>query len=91
LFAGSQFENDLVRCRVPPAPMARRPDPRETEILSKKNLEELRYNLAHLSLPAVRQFYEQAYQDCRLIYDRLPSPTQMQTLVQVWKQLRKWR
>jgi hypothetical protein len=71
--------------------MARRPDPRESEILSKKNLEELRYNLAHLSLPAVRQFYEQAYQDCRLIYDRLPSPKQMQTLVQVWKQLWKWR
>jgi hypothetical protein len=60
-------------------------------MLSKKSLEELRYNLAHLSLPAVRNFYEQAYQDCRLIYDRLPSPKQMQTLVQVWKQLWKWR
>jgi hypothetical protein len=71
--------------------MARRPDPRETEMLSKKNLEELRYNLAHLSLPAVKQFYEQAYQDCRMIYDRLPSPKQIQTLVQVWKQLWKWR
>lgn len=71
--------------------MARRPDPRDTEVLSKKHLEELRYNLAHLSLPAVRDFYEKAYQDCRMIYDRLPSPKQMQTLVQVWKQLWKWR
>jgi hypothetical protein len=42
-------------------------------------------------LPAVRDFYEQAYKDCRLIYDRLPAPRQMQTLVQVWKQLWKWR
>jgi hypothetical protein len=71
--------------------MARQSDQRETEMLSKENLRELRYNLAHLSLPAVRQFYEQAYQDCRLIYNRLPSPRQMQTLVQVWKQLWKWR
>ena len=71
--------------------MARRPDPRDREILSKKHLDELRYSLAHLSLPAVKQFYEQAYQDCRMIYDRLPSPRQMQTLVQVWKQLWKWR
>jgi len=28
-----------------------------------------------------------AQADCRMIYDRLPSPKQMQTLVQVWKQL----
>jgi hypothetical protein len=71
--------------------MARRPDNREIEILSKEHLAELRHNLAHLSLPAVRDFYEQAYRDCRLIYNRLPSPRQMQTLVQVWKQLWKWR
>ena len=31
------------------------------------------------------------HQDCRLVYNRLPSPRKMQTLVQVWKQLRKWR
>ena len=60
-------------------------------MLSEENLKELRHNLAHLSLPAVREFYERAYQDCRLIYNRLPSPRQMQTLVQVWKQLWKWR
>ena len=71
--------------------MARRPDKREAEILSEDKLKELRYNLAHLSLPAVRDFYEKAYQDCRLIYNRIPSPRQIQTLVQVWKQLWKWR
>jgi hypothetical protein len=71
--------------------MARRPDPREVEMLAEKNLAELRYNLAHLAMPAVREFYERAYQDCRLIYDHLPSPKQIQTLVQVWKTLWKWR
>jgi hypothetical protein len=71
--------------------MARRPDKREAEMLSRENLKELRHNLAHLSLPAVREFYDRAYQDCRLVYDRLPSPRQMQTLVQIWKQLWKWR
>lgn len=71
--------------------MARRPDRRDAEMLSEENLSELRRGLAHLSLPAVRDFYEQAYRDCRLIYSRIPSPRQMQTLVQVWKQLWKWR
>ena len=69
--------------------MARRPEKREAEILSEENLKQLRYNLAHLSLPAVRDFYEKAYQDCRLIYSRIPSPWQIQTQVQVWKQLWK--
>ena len=45
--------------------MARRPDQREAEMLSAENLNELRRSLAHLSLPAVRDFYEQAYRDCR--------------------------
>jgi hypothetical protein len=71
--------------------MARRPDAREAEMLSEENLNDLRRNLAHLSLPAVRDFYEQAYRDCRLIDNQLPTPKQMQTLVQVWKQLWKWR
>ena len=71
--------------------MARRPDREKKDMLSEKELTELRHNLAHLSLGAVRDFYDQAYRDCRLIYSRLPSARQMQTLVQVWKQLRKWR
>jgi hypothetical protein len=71
--------------------MARRPDSRKSEVLSEKDLRKLRHNLAHLSVTAVRDFYERAYQDCRLVYNRLPSPRQMQTLVQVWKQLWKWR
>jgi hypothetical protein len=59
------------------------------EKLTQKDLDELRYNQAHLSVDAVRRFYERAHEDCRMIYDRLPSPKQMQTLVRVWKQLWK--
>ena len=71
--------------------MSRPPDPREVEMLTKENLAERRHNLAHLSIDAVRRFYERAHEDCRMLYDRLPSPKQIQTLVQVWKQLWKWR
>jgi hypothetical protein len=71
--------------------MARRPDSRKSEVLNEKDLKELRHNLAHLSAAAVRDFYERAYQHCRMVYNRLPSPRQMQTLVQIWKQLWKWR
>jgi len=71
--------------------MARRPDSEKPEIFTEKDLKELRYNLAHLSIDAVRRFYDRAHQDCRMIYGRLPTPKQMQTLVQVWKQLWKWR
>jgi hypothetical protein len=42
--------------------MSRRPDPREVEMLTKENLAELRHNLAHLSLHAVREFYDRAHQ-----------------------------
>jgi hypothetical protein len=71
--------------------MARRSDREEKEILSDNDLKELRYNLAHLNVSAVRNFYEQAYNDCRLVYTRIPSPKKIQTLVQVWKQLWKGR
>jgi len=42
--------------------MSRRPDPREVEMLTKENLAELRHNLAHLSLHAVREFHDRAHQ-----------------------------
>jgi len=34
--------------------MARRPDAEKPEIYTQKDLDELRYNLAHLSVDAVR-------------------------------------
>lgn len=54
--------------------MARRPDREKADILSEKDLKDLRHNLAHLSLGAVRDFYEQAYRDCRLILQPSTKP-----------------
>jgi len=61
------------------------------DVLCEEDLKRMRHYLAHLSIEGVRDFYTRAYEDCRLVYNRLPSPRQMQTLVQVWKQLWKWR
>jgi hypothetical protein len=62
--------------------MARRPEPEKSDALSAEELQELGHNLAHLSPHAARDFYQRAFEDCRLIYNRLPSPRKMQTLVQ---------
>ena len=70
--------------------MARRPDPEKAERLTEQDLKELRHSHAHLSLTAVRDFCEQAYQDCQVVYSRLPNLRKMQTPVQAWKQLSKW-
>ena len=59
--------------------------------MCEKDLKEPRYNLAHLSLGAVREFYERAYRGLLPGLSSAPKFRQMQTLVQVWKQLRKWR
>jgi hypothetical protein len=64
---------------------------REGGYFEREEPQELRFHLAHLTLSAVQEFYEQAHQDCRSVYNHLLSPRKMQTLVQVWKQLRKWR
>jgi hypothetical protein len=73
--------------------MARGGRPRDDppDVLSLKELKDLRHQIAHLSPDGVRQFYERAFEECRLVYSRVPSPRKMQTLVQVWKQLWKWR
>lgn len=71
--------------------MTRRSDPEKPDILSEEEVKQLRQSLAHLSPDGVRQFYERAFEDCRLVYNRLPSPRKIQTLVQVRKQLWKWR
>ena len=47
--------------------MARRPDREKADILNERDLKELRCNLAHLSVGALREFYDRAYRDCRLI------------------------
>jgi hypothetical protein len=47
--------------------------------------------LAHLSPSSVRDFYERAYQRCRISDKDFPAARAIQELVQAWKLLRKWR
>jgi len=61
------------------------------DILSAEEIKQLRHRIAHLSPEGVRQLYDRAFEDCRLVYTRTPSPRKMQTIVQLWKQLWKWR
>jgi hypothetical protein len=73
--------------------MARRPDRRsdDDEILTKNDLKQMGEGLSRLSVSAVRQAYHSAYARCRMVNDRVPSARSIQELVQVWKQLWKWR
>jgi hypothetical protein len=72
--------------------MARRPDPgKSEEILSREDLKVLGNSLAHLSVSAVRDFYERAYNRCRMTGRDFPPARAIQELVQAWKQLRKWQ
>jgi hypothetical protein len=73
--------------------MARRPYRRSDhdDILSKNDLKQMGEGLSRLSVDAVRQAYHSAYARCRMVNDRVPSARSIQELVQVWKQLWKWR
>jgi hypothetical protein len=71
--------------------MARGADREKEEVLTEEDFKRIRQHLAQLDANALKEVYERAHQDCRLIYKRFPSPRAMQMLVQVWKQLRKWR
>jgi hypothetical protein len=71
--------------------MAYRPGREKEEVFTKDELKQLQHNLALLNQPSVEDRYEKAWQECRLVYKRLPSARSMQILVTVWKQLRKWR
>ena len=70
--------------------MARRRE-REEDVLSSDELTELQGQLAHLTQPAVEDFYRHAHHKCSSQPYRLPSPRSIQELVQAWKLLRKWR
>jgi len=73
-------------------PMARRPDiNRQEEFLSREDLKALGNSLAHLSPSSVRDFYERAYQQCRISDRDFPPARAIQELVEAWKLLRKWR
>lgn len=76
--------------------MARRPQLRsqnssDNDVMSSDDLKQLRTDLSRLSIDAVRQAYHTAHARCRMVNDRVPSAHSLQELVQVWKQLWKWR
>ena len=72
--------------------MARRPDINlQEDVLSGEDLKALGDSLAHLSPSSVRDFYERAYQRCRMSDRDFPPARAIQELVQAWKLLRKWR
>ncbi len=57
------------------------------DILSEKDLEDLRHNIAHLSPQSLRDVYARSHEECHLVYNRLPSPKKVQTLIQIWKHI----
>ena len=61
------------------------------QVMNAADLAEMRRGLSHLSVDAVRHAYHTAYARCRMVNDRVPSARSIQELVQVWKQLWKWR
>ena len=72
--------------------MARRPDFGKEKIWGREDLKEITRNLSVLSESAVREFYDRAYRECRIINRQtFPPARAIQELVQAWKQLRKWR
>jgi hypothetical protein len=85
-FIGEQWAK-IVQCLV----MARRPDIRQDDVLTREELKELQRRLSNLSVASVEEFYRRAHHRCSLQPRRLSSPRVMQELVQAWKLLRKWR
>ena len=73
--------------------MTRRPEiGKKEEIWSGEDLKEIMHNLSLLSEHGVREFYDRAYRECRIINSHtFPPARAIQELVQAWKQLRKWR
>jgi hypothetical protein len=69
--------------------MARRPDLRKLEVMSRQELEQMRESLAKSGLETLRFAYNTAYARCRMVNGHPPSARSIQELVQVWKQL--WR
>lgn len=73
--------------------MAHRPDSgKKQEFWTRGELDRIAQNLSLLSERGVREVYERAYRECRIINSQtFPPPRAVQELVQAWKQLRKWR
>jgi hypothetical protein len=59
--------------------------------MTPEELERLQREFAKLSEYSVQQEYKRAYEACRMEGERLPRPRAIQELVQIWKQLWRWR
>jgi len=72
--------------------MARRPDMQASpRPMSAEQLKQFRERLVKLTPHHVRIEYQSVYQDCRMFGEELPPPAAVQQLVQIYKQLWKWR
>jgi len=58
---------------------------------TQEELELVQQNLARLHESSVKQVYRDAWKECEMRGDRLPSPKAIQHLVQAWKWLWKQR
>jgi hypothetical protein len=69
--------------------MAREPLPP----LSEAELERLRRSLASFTPAQLTKFYKDTYESCKLGTNGsgIPDARQIQTLVQVWREMWKWR
>jgi hypothetical protein len=57
--------------------------------LSKEDLIQIRQRLARMAMGELRQWYQSAYDLCRLEEGRTPKAAFIQQLVQAWKELRR--
>ena len=58
--------------------------------LTEVQLADLRRKLSTMSITAVMDAYRSAYFQCKLEADIVPSARAIQTLVQAWKEMRRW-
>jgi hypothetical protein len=70
--------------------MARRPSFEKERVLSRTETKQLQDDRANLSQEGVRQVYERAYRECRIVAE-ISRAHFLKQLVQAWKQLRKWK
>jgi hypothetical protein len=68
--------------------MARRPEP--DQILTAEQLAHYRIQLARLSPSSLAGVYQSALEECRFDGKNIPSAAAIQSLVAVWKELRKF-
>ena len=72
--------------------MAYRPSPEDFDLpMTAEELKQRKRELAGLAPPHVLAQYKAAHEACRVVDDRLPRASAVQTMVIAWKLLWKWR